>query len=131
MFNFQGLKVRRFRGYNPGLQAFELFTPRVGPYQEQTARMIRRPVVIILTLVLLLATAPGYPADAQSDERCFPETGLCAGGRFLEYWEANGGLPQQGFPITGVIEEQSRFDGKTYRVQYFERARFEEHSDNT
>jgi uncharacterized protein YkwD len=92
--------------------------------------MIRRSPFAILVLALILSIAPGTPASAQVAERCFPETGLCVSGRFLEYWEANGGLPQQGFPITGVIEERSIFDGKLYRVQYFERARFEEHPQN-
>lgn len=92
--------------------------------------MVRRLSFAILALLLCLSAAPGVPVGAAVAERCFAETGLCVAGRFLEYWEANGGLPQQGFPITEVIEERSLFDGKIYRVQYFERARFEEHPEN-
>jgi hypothetical protein len=62
--------------------------------------------------------------------RLFPETGKTVSGRFLEYWNANGGLPQQGFPISDEIQEKSDLDGKTYRVQYFERAVFEYHPEN-
>jgi hypothetical protein len=60
----------------------------------------------------------------------FLETGKTLGGRFREYWVANGGLPQQGFPISEEFQEKSSVDGKTYTVQYFERAVFEYHPEN-
>jgi hypothetical protein len=60
----------------------------------------------------------------------FTETGKRVGGRFLEYWQKNGGLAQQGYPISEEFEEKSELDGKSYRVQYFERAVFEAHLDN-
>ncbi|HYP19541.1 MAG TPA: hypothetical protein VEY08_05650, partial [Chloroflexia bacterium] len=41
----------------------------------------------------------------------------------------NGGLPQQGFPISEEMQERSDLDGKTYTVQYFERAVFELHPE--
>ena len=62
--------------------------------------------------------------------RTFPETGKSISGRFLQYWEAHGGLAQQGFPISDEIQERSEIDGKTYTVQYFERAVFELHPEN-
>ena len=62
--------------------------------------------------------------------RTFPETGKTVSGRFLEYWNANGGLAQQGFPISDEIQEKSDTDGKTYTVQYFERSVFEKHPEN-
>ncbi len=58
----------------------------------------------------------------------FPETGHNLGGPFLAYWQARGGLPQFGFPISEEFEEQLE-DGRVYRVQYFERARFEHHPE--
>ena len=64
----------------------------------------------------------------------FKETDLNVCGRFLEYWNSNGGLTQQGLPVSGVMNEQNApppaGDGKTHRVQYFQRARFEEHTEN-
>jgi hypothetical protein len=60
----------------------------------------------------------------------FPETGKTIGGRFREYWERNGGLAQQGYPITDEFEERSELNGQTYRVQYFQRAVFEYHPEN-
>jgi N-acetylneuraminic acid mutarotase len=67
---------------------------------------------------------------AQGDSRTFPETGKAVSGRFLQYWDQNGGLPQQGYPISGEMQERSDLDGKTYHVQYFERAVFEAHPEN-
>lgn len=67
---------------------------------------------------------------AQSGQRIFAETGKTVQGKFLEYWEKNGGLVQQGFPISSEMQEQSATDGKTYTVQYFERAVFELHPEN-
>jgi hypothetical protein len=76
------------------------------------------------------------PSGASSDpaqvptSRVFPETGKTVSGRFLEYWTANGGLAQQGFPISEPFMEKSDTDGKTYQVQYFERSVFEAHPEN-
>jgi hypothetical protein len=52
------------------------------------------------------------------------------GGIFLQYWNSHGGLAQQGYPISNEFMEQSALDGKTYKVQYFERAVFELHPEN-
>lgn len=60
----------------------------------------------------------------------FKETGRSVCGQFLEYWQRNGGLAQQGYPITQEFQEKSDLDGKTYTVQYFERAVFEKHPEN-
>jgi glucose/arabinose dehydrogenase len=61
--------------------------------------------------------------------RCFSETGDCLRGAFLDYWFRNGGLEQFGLPVTGELSEQLG-DGKTYTVQYTERARLEWHPEN-
>jgi plastocyanin len=74
-----------------------------------------------------------HPADpavaAQPGATFFQETGHNVSGGFLAYWQANGGLPQFGYPLTEVITE-TLGDGKSYQVQYFERARFEYHPEN-
>ena len=49
--------------------------------------------------------------------------------RFAAYWEANGGLAQFGYPLTEEFTERLE-NGRTYTVQYFERARFEHHPKN-
>jgi|GEM_PF-1153152 len=75
-----------------------------------------------------------YPAGAlgqrlsSDNPYYFPQTGHSIGGKFRTYWERHGGLPQQGYPISDEFTEQAS-DGKSYTVQYFERARFEYHSE--
>ena len=92
---------------------------------------LARVLMLSLALGLLLGGplyATPYPAAAQA-ERCFPETGYCIVGRFLEYWEANGGLARNGYPV-GVPRMEMLEDGKEYMVQYFERVRLEHHPEN-
>ena len=75
----------------------------------------------------------GSPVQAQGQpqgRRFFPETGKTVQGRFLQYWEQSGGLPQQGYPLSEEMQERSVIDGKTYTMQYFERAVFEHHPEN-
>lgn len=73
-----------------------------------------------------------HPADpavtAKPGQRFFPETGHNLGGDFLTYWTAQGGLAQFGYPLSEEMQET--LDGKTYTVQYTERARFERHPEN-
>ncbi|HUS16780.1 MAG TPA: metallophosphoesterase [Chloroflexia bacterium] len=68
--------------------------------------------------------------SADPGERFFPETGQVVSGPFRAYWESHGGLAQQGYPISDVRSERSPTDGLEYRVQYFERAVFEQHPAN-
>lgn len=76
------------------------------------------------------------PAPPLPGNHCqsFPQTGFSVCGSFLDYWNASGGLGLQGYPISNVILEQNASppagDGKVHRVQYFQRARFEEHLEN-
>ena len=50
-------------------------------------------VVGLLLVGLLPAVTPVRAAEA-----CFAETGFCIQGRFLDYWQANGGLARNGSP---------------------------------
>ncbi|HET7080070.1 MAG TPA: cellulase family glycosylhydrolase [Chloroflexia bacterium] len=59
----------------------------------------------------------------------FPPTQHSLNSGFLTYWQAHGGLAQFGYPISEEIAEVSPTDGRTYTVQYFERARFEYHPE--
>jgi hypothetical protein len=88
-------------------------------------------LVGVVALALgLLNMGPLGPAAAQEESRYFPETNHTVSGLFLKYWTAHGGLAQQGYPLTEEFQEQSTLDGKTYTVQYFERAVFENHPEN-
>jgi phosphate transport system substrate-binding protein len=73
-----------------------------------------------------VTAAPAQQANCQT----FEQTGKQVCDRFLEYWNQNGGLAQQGLPLTDVIQEKSLTDGKTYTTQYFERSVFEMHPEN-
>ncbi len=92
----------------------------------------RRGIAGLLGLILLLAFSGGTnpPAAAQPASRFFPETGHTVAGRFLAYWEAHGGLDQQGYPLSDELTERAA-DGQPRTVQYFERAVFEWHPEYT
>src|SRR5687768_10532434 len=96
--------------------------------REQTIMIRTRSFQLTLMLLLFLATlAPAYAQTERS--RTFPETGFTLRGRFLEYWEDNGGLPVFGYPLT---EERMETNSSGARVttQYLERQRFELHPQN-
>jgi hypothetical protein len=68
------------------------------------------------------------PASTEAGCRCFPATGHTVCGRFLSFWEQNGGLPVFGYPISVAVNEPS--GGAVQRTQWFERHRFEAHPEN-
>lgn len=94
---------------------------------SKTARLATLASFLLLIVLIITAATPNI--QAQGNSRTFPETGKTVSGRFLEYWNQNGGLAQQGYPITNELQEVSETDGKLYTVQYFERAVFELHPE--
>jgi hypothetical protein len=75
-----------------------------------------------------------HPPDSAArrlpaDHQFFPETGHNVSTVFYDYWRTHGGLFVNGYPISEPIQERAA-DGKTYTVQYFERARYEHHPEN-
>lgn len=88
--------------------------------------------IVLVTLVFaeLFHPLAALQSMAQSGCRTFAETGKTVCGKFLVYWDTHGGLAQQGFPLSNEFQEKSDLDGKTYTVQYFERAVFELHPEN-
>lgn len=77
----------------------------------------------------LLPTAP-QPDPADPGVTWHPETGHSIGGGFRAFWEANGGLPVFGHPLTDEVVELDPETGVWRPVQYFERQRFEWHAEN-
>ena len=91
----------------------------------------------------IVATAPYTVTAGREPEtaRYFPETGFNVRGRFLEYWRGHGldlgdeaisereSLALFGYPLSDEFEQELE-DGRTYRVQYFERVRMEYHPEN-
>jgi len=66
---------------------------------------------------------PYPPPSGRS--RYFPETGHTVIGGFLDFWEHRGGLDIFGYPISNEFREGH------FTVQYFQRARFEWHPENS
>ncbi|MGN6756498.1 MAG: hypothetical protein ACTHMJ_08925 [Thermomicrobiales bacterium] len=93
------------------------------------AAMGRRVSSIIVALVLVLSGWLTQAPGTRAASACFPETGHCIQGRFLDYWEQHGGLAINGFPLSDERQELLE-DGQTYTVQYFERVRMEYHPEN-
>jgi hypothetical protein len=85
---------------------------------------MRAIALLVLALSLLLTVAP---AAAQTEQRCFAETGQCIAGPIRAYWERGGGLPVFGFPITAQAQEL--VEGQPLQVQWFERDRLEIQAD--
>ena len=71
--------------------------------------------VILLLLILLAPVATRV--EGAADDLCFPETGRCTSALFSTYWWEHGGLAQQGYPLSDLIDEVSPVDGRAYRVQ--------------
>lgn len=71
------------------------------------------------------------PAQPDGDAAYFPETHHTLRGAFLDCWNKQGGLARFGFPISEETSETNARDGRSHNVQYFERARFEFHPENT
>jgi acetyl esterase/lipase len=95
------------------------------------------PYDVLLQLLGTFQHARKYPAGAPDQQPntspgsvLFSQTGKRLGGKFLDYWKSHGELAQQGYPISDEFMEKSDLDGKTYLVQYFERAVFELHPEN-
>jgi hypothetical protein len=88
---------------------------------------VRRTIPCLL-LALLFVLSPMPNATAQTNERCFSETGFCMTGRIRAFWEANGGLAVFGFPIGP--QESLNIEGQTVQGQWFERNRLELHPEN-
>jgi hypothetical protein len=129
-------------GYGSGFATAELYDPaanRWTPTEPLSQGFARHRAVPLPNGQVLLMGGDGTPRGAQraaeryTDDpppaQCFAETGQCLRGRFLEYWRQRGGLAINGYPISGPIIETLE-DGLDYKVQYFERARFEYHPGN-
>ena len=91
--------------------------------------------LLFLSLLITALSSAGTSQPAKADDcQTFKETGFTVCGKFLTYWNSHGGLAQQGLPISPAFDEQQApppaGDGKVYKVQYFQRARFEEHLEN-
>jgi hypothetical protein len=85
----------------------------------QQNRFAQRPHVSHLRRML----SPPRPLT-HSNAPAFPRPATISAGALRSIWQQNGALPVFGYPLTDEPTEQGR------TVQYFERQRFELHSEN-
>jgi hypothetical protein len=92
---------------------------------------MRRTMVVLFT-ILLAVISLASPLVSSAASQCFTVPGIsnCIEGRFSDYWQQNGGLPVFGYPITASANEPNRDTGKSYQTQWFERNRYELHTEN-
>ncbi|HYP40153.1 MAG TPA: hypothetical protein VEX13_07305 [Chloroflexia bacterium] len=83
---------------------------------------------------VLNVVAEPPPAGGNQGSYTFKETGFAVSGDFWTAWQGGRSFEESlyvnGLPITNVRDEVSPTDGKTYKTQWFERARFESHPEN-
>jgi hypothetical protein len=70
------------------------------------------------------------PAATGIGTQWFSQTQHNVAAPFLAYWQGNGAVPVFGLPRSEAFDEKNAADGKTYKVQYFERNRLEYHPEN-
>ncbi|GAC1642346.1 MAG: hypothetical protein NVS4B8_11470 [Herpetosiphon sp.] len=90
-------------------------------------------LLIISWLVLGLLSSQLSPASGPTRSRCFgdiPAITACLTDPFFAYWDANGGLPVLGYPITGPNLERNRDLVRDLETQWTERNRIEIHPEN-
>jgi outer membrane protein assembly factor BamB len=87
------------------------------------------PSAVLLGLLGVHFYPPEDAALRQTDPGVIYLNGHNLGGAFRAYWEKHGGLFVNGYPISEEHDEVSPTDGKTYRVQYFQRVRMEHHPE--
>lgn len=72
----------------------------------------------------------GKPFTSTVDHAFFPQTGHSLSFGFLHFFNSHGGLDSFGYPISEELQEANNDgSGRTYNVQYFQRARFEYHPE--
>ncbi len=86
--------------------------------QAATAAPLRSPATPL--------AGPSLPASVAT---YFPETGHQIAYGFLAAWRRFGGQRTVGLPLTEEFAQVNASDGRSYTVQYFERARFEYHPE--
>jgi hypothetical protein len=75
------------------------------------------------------AEAPFTRVPDPGDGTWFEATGHTLRLGFRAHWQATGGLPVYGYPISEEFVEVNPIDQRPYSVQYFERHRLEWHPD--
>jgi hypothetical protein len=94
----------------------------------KVAYIAQRVALVFVTIMFSLTLGAPVQALAQSQERCFAETGYCISGSIRGYWERNGGLAVFGYPISPLTAEP--VERQALPVQWFQRDRLEDHGSD-
>ncbi len=87
------------------------------------------PVALLLVGLCLSLLPSATPVQAADNSRFFPQTNHTVSGKFLDYWNNNGGLAVFGYPISEAANETDSETGKIYLTQWFERNNFQLHPE--
>jgi peptide/nickel transport system substrate-binding protein len=100
-----------------------------------TDKLIGTTFRIAMVAILALPALSMYTPSAYAQTPARTMNGFEVSGRFLEVWSKQGSEQSSvyvnGLPITARRSEISVDDGKTYDTQWFERARYEAHPENS
>lgn len=128
-----------------------MLTIKEGYYAVSNSCMSRSPIKLFGVMLLLLQSGTStlvapvrqtpqpikhtllttpVPDPGEPGVWWFASTGHTLRNAFLAYWNKYGGLAQFGYPITEEFVENVGPNNEAYRVQYFERNRFEYHPEN-
>lgn len=88
---------------------------------------VRRLLIVAALLCTLLPSAPALAVS-----QCFDavQSPFCFDAPFAGYWDANGGLPVFGYPLTRSRSELNADLGHAFPTQWAQRNRFEYHAEN-
>jgi hypothetical protein len=117
-------------GQDHTVQYFEKAVYELHPELSGADKVHLEPLGSMRFAALYPEGPPASDWDHANESQYFPQTGYYVEEPFLSYWQQHGGVDQFGYPISRPFEERSAADGRTYTVQYFERAEIELHPEN-
>jgi mono/diheme cytochrome c family protein len=122
--NFLGLVRDGIPGKMPG------FTPdQVSDEQSEQIRAFLKTLQDIPPGEAIYDALTPVTPEQPAGRVYFLETQHSVGDPFLSFWQQNGGLRVFGYPLSEEYLGVSPENGQVYRMQLFERARFELHDD--
>lgn len=97
-------------------------------FQQTSRRRMGLWIALLFVAASCLSPSPQYTPGAYASDtqegRFYAETGLTLAPEFLDFYDAQGGVPQFGYPVTPARMESG------YLVQWTERQRLEYHPEH-
>ena len=105
--------VQYFLGHKPTMKV----AYKEDEVRSTTSRQATHCAAFLLFILVFTLGSTGSHTLAQPAGRYFPETGKTLSPEFISFYDAHGGVPIFGYPLTDAETEGG------YKVQYLERAR--------